>query len=128
MKRIFKQFSSGQNGTTRKGLVIVAGLLGIILTVVISGASKFDSAVKPEPYTVELNNIETAMKTMLEESSTHSLVPVTNPTNNMGAVMTTDTPPLVLTSYMADLNGNLTVTGYKYTFTATGLVKQTPPS
>ena len=63
---------------------------------------------------------------MLVESTTKTLVSV-GPTTDMGEVYTSDTPPLVLTDYLPETNGELFVSENTYMFSVNGSVTRAGP-
>jgi hypothetical protein len=65
---------------------------------------------------------------MLADSATGTLVPLAGWTKDMDRVETTDTTPLVLSSYLGGLDPQGRVrSGHKYKFTADGAVTQKDP-
>ena len=101
-------------------------ILGVLVAVAIPNVSNFIGKGKTESYETELHNIQTAVMTMLAESTTGLLTPVTTATDDMDTVQTTDDTPLVLSGYVTGLNTDGTVkSGCTYKFTADGTIVQT---
>jgi type II secretory pathway pseudopilin PulG len=107
-------------------IFVVLAILGTLSAVAIPRIGQMIGKAGASSREAELHNIQTAVVQMLVDSDTGALEPV-GPTADMSEVRTTDTPPLVLRDYLRLADGNLLTSGYSYTFTADGEVKQIPP-
>lgn len=127
MHKFLKKFRVGEKGFTLVELLVVVAILGVLAAVAVPNVGKFIGKGKTESYETELHNVQTAVMAMLAESNTGALVPVPAPgTNNMGSIVTTDTPALVLSDYLTGLNpDDDTVKSIcEYSVTADGTVTQ----
>jgi prepilin-type N-terminal cleavage/methylation domain-containing protein len=125
---MLKHFRYGEKGFTLVELLVVVAILGALSAVAVPNVGKFVGKGKTESYATELHNIQTAIMSMLADSTTGQLTPVGTATDDMSTVQTTDTTPLVLSNYMTGLDSSHKVkSGCKYTFTADGTVTQVTP-
>ena len=107
-------------------ILVIVAILGTLSAVAIPSLEKMFGKGEAESRDLELRNIQTAVTEMLYDSSTGTLKPV-GPTGDMGLVITSDTPPLVLTDYLQGLEGSRLRTDCTYNFTTDGTVMQVLP-
>ncbi len=127
LKRIFQRLRFGEKGFTLIEILVVIAILGALAGVAIPKLAGFADRGRPETAATEQRSIEIAVGAMLLESSTGNLTPISDVTD-MDTVVTTDTPALVLSSYLThlDADGNV-MTDFTYNFTADGTVTQNAP-
>ena len=126
MKKLLRQFHCGEKGFTLIELLVVVAILGVLAAVAVPNVGKFIGKGKDEARSTELHNIQTASMAMLADSTTGNLTAISNVTD-MGTVLTTDSTPLVLSSYLTGLDSDNTTrtAGVEYAFATDGTVTQT---
>ena len=138
LKRFIKNLKHTEKGFTLIEVLVVLAVFGALASVVVIHVGKLSGAGKPESYQTELHNIQTTVTAMLSESTTGLLddtiaagdAEYTNatPTDDMSTIQTTDTTPLVLSSYLTGLDSDGKVkSGCTYRFGTDGRVLQTVP-
>lgn len=105
---------------------VVVAILGTLSAIAIPRVGEMINKAEVGSQESELHNIQTAVISMLCDSTTGTLVPV-GPTDDMSEVRTSDTPPLILADYLLDKYGGSSNTGCNYTFAADGAVEQVLP-
>jgi len=127
VKKIIRIFRMGEKGFTLIEILVVIAILGSLAGVAIPNLVGFADKGRPEAAHAELRSIEVAVGAMLLESGTGILDPVSDVTD-MDTVVTTDTTPLVLSSYLTHLDpDNEVMTDFTYDFAADGTVTQNTP-
>jgi type II secretory pathway pseudopilin PulG len=120
--------SPGARGFSLTSALIVVAIIGILAAVGVPNIGKFTAKPEDGRYADELNQVRTAIRAMLADSSSGRLTPVPVPTADTTAVKTADDPPLILVDYMTGLDGQGRLkSGCKYTFNAQGDVSQIMP-
>jgi type II secretory pathway pseudopilin PulG len=104
-------------------IFIVVGILGILSAIALPHASQMAYQAKAETRNIEFLRIQNAIVEMLRESPSGILEPV-GPTVDLGRVCTADAEPLILVDYLSVSEDDGLAIGYKYSFTADGLVIQ----
>jgi type II secretory pathway pseudopilin PulG len=107
-------------------IFLVVAVLGTLSAVAFTSIGKMFNKGKAESRETELRNIRTAVIEMLCESATGRLQTV-GPTADMNQVLTSDTPPLVLSDYLRGLDGGSLKLGCTYSFLADGTITQVLP-
>jgi Tfp pilus assembly major pilin PilA len=103
-------------------IFMVVAVLGTLSAIAIPRVGQMMAKTDTVAQKSELHIIQVAVIEMLCDSSARTLEPV-GPTADMGEVLTTDTPPLVLADYLITDGGSLSL-GCNYTFDANGKVTQ----
>jgi Tfp pilus assembly protein PilE len=105
-------------------LLVVIAILGSLAAVAGVSFGKYIDRGKAEAYATELDDIQTAVSTMLHESSAGKLDSVQTDIDDMDMV-TADSGALLLTNYLKRLGGDGKVqTNCHYSFTIDGKVTQ----
>jgi prepilin-type N-terminal cleavage/methylation domain-containing protein len=127
LQKILWKLRKTETGFTLIELLIVMAILGILAGVAIPMIVSFADKGRPETAQTELQNIRVAVAAMLVESDTKELTPASD-VSDMDAVVTTDTPALILSDYLIQLNPDGTIkTELTYSFAANGTVTQNIP-
>ena len=103
---------------------VVLSVLGILAAIALPNIGQMIDKSRAASSDTEFHNIQIAVVEMLYDSSTRTLVPV-GPTADMNDVLTSDTPPLVLTDYLLGRDSGLVTLGCMYSFAVDGTVTQT---
>jgi prepilin-type N-terminal cleavage/methylation domain-containing protein len=127
LQKILNKLHKTETGFTLIELLVVMGILGILAGVAIPMIITFADKGRPETAQTELQNIRVAVAAMLVESDTKELTPASD-VSDMDTVVTTDTPALILSDYLSQLNPDgTTKTELTYSFAADGTVTQNTP-
>ncbi len=105
------------------GIFVVLGIIGALAAVAIPHAGQMIYQSEVEERETEFLKIQTAVMEMLRESPRGALEPI-GPVTDLRQVRTADAEPLFLTDYLAGGKESYFTSGYKYSFTADGTVKQ----
>jgi hypothetical protein len=120
----YEKMQYKQTASILVGICIVLGILGVLAAVAIPHANQMFYQSKNQKQETELLEIKAAVADMLHLSATGQLVSI-GPIDDLGQVHTKDTVPLVLADFLPDGTGRYVTSGYKYSFTADGVVVQT---
>lgn len=127
LQKISRKLGKTETGFTLIELLIVMAILGILAGVAIPMLVSFADKGRPETAQTEFHNIKVAVAAMLVDSQTGELTPASDVTD-MDTVVTTDSPALILSDYLSQLNPDGTIkTELSYSFTADGTVTQNNP-
>jgi type IV pilus assembly protein PilA len=122
IKKLFKQFRYGEKGFTLIELLVVVAILGVLAAVAVPNIGRFIGKGKTESYATELHNIQTATMAMIADSNNGSLDQAyDSATGDMGSIQA-DGGSLLLSSYLAGLDGTAVRSGCTYTFSQDGKV------
>ena len=134
----FKILQNTQLGFTLVELLVIVALLGVLASIIVPNVGSFIRRGNEEAWQTELVNIQTAVTALLTASTTSQLDSTSSAvaidpasataTNDMDDIYTTDSTPLVLSSYLTGLKDDGTLhSDCKYRFGTNGEVLQTIP-
>jgi prepilin-type N-terminal cleavage/methylation domain-containing protein len=127
VKKLFRQFKYGKKGFTLIELLVVVAILGALAAVAVPNIGKFINKGKAEAYATELHNVQLATLSMLYDSTSKQIVPISG-VSILSNVVTSDTVPLKLSDYLIPLDIDLSSRSKcTYDFTADGTVTQHTP-
>jgi len=127
MKRLLKCCYSSEKGFTLIEVLVVVCIVAFLASVAGLNVIALTEEAKAESYDFELNNVRTAVKAMLVESTTGRLDADVVITNDM-TVVTVDSGAKKLSNYMYGLDANGKIrSGCMYAFTIYGEVTQMIP-
>ena len=114
-----------EKGFTIVEILVVVAILAFLAVIVGVNFGKYIGQGKEEAYAMELQNIQTAVASMLHDSSAHQLDSARTDIHDMDLV-TADSCSLVLSDYLQNLVNadGLVPTGCHYSFTVDGAVTQ----
>ena len=124
MMKYVRKLCHSEKGFTLVEILVVVSIMAALAVVVGVNIGKYIGQGETEAYAIELQNIQTAVSAMLQESSTDQLDSAQTDITDMDLV-TADSGALVLSNYLKilDSNGNI-LTGCTYSFTVDGTVTQ----
>jgi type II secretory pathway pseudopilin PulG len=106
---------------------VVVAILGALAAVAVPNIGKFINKGKAEAYATELHNVQLATLSMLYDSTSKQIVPISG-VSILSNVVTSDTVPLKLSDYLIPLDIDLSSRSKcTYDFTADGTVTQHTP-
>jgi hypothetical protein len=123
-RRSAEEIQEAQNAAVFLKIFAVLAVLGVLAAFAVSHVGQMTARARAIARQIEYDNIQVAVVEMLYVSGTSTLVP-TGPVKDLGQVVTSDNPPLVLTDYLGSNYKNAKL-GCSYNFASDGTVVQVP--